>query len=426
MNRARVGVLIGVLLACALGTSAEATGGRTSRVFPEDELNTGRTLHAISGDGRWIAYSTYDHADPWYGTGANSILFVRDLQTDTDYRVTPPRTHFTFGGMSDDGSVVAFATSIDIAAAGDANGQSDGFLWHRSTGVLTLATVSDAEAQGDRGSYDLELSDDGTKMLFRTASTNFATGAGSAVVVYVRDVTAGTTTLVNVLPGGSPGPQPHAQRLSGDGTKVVFEDDYTSYVSGDPHGGAFIRDMATGVITRASVRIDGTADPQTYLLAIDEDGSHVAWSWNGNIKVRDLGSGTTTQAHPSAGFLTGFDLTGDAEHMTWVTGGDAVVLTVDTGVTRKVAVTDGGQRMGASRPHLTDDASKAFFDAVPPPGGPGDIYVHEFGGTPASTCPDGDAQQGQVSGPLYDLAVRLGVEDDVVGPNCDEVVDAGY
>lgn len=426
MKRARVGALVGVLLVCASGTSAEATSGRTTSVFPDDELNTGRTLHAVSGDGRWIAYSTYDHADPWYGTGTNSILFVRDLQTDTDYRVTPPRTSFTFGGMSDDGSVVAFATHADIAAAGDANGQGDGYLWHRATGALTLATVSDTEAQGDRASFDLELSDDGTKVLFRTASTNFATGAGSAVVVYVRDVTAGTTTLVNVLPGGSPGPQPDAQRISGDGTKVVFEDDDTSYVAGDPHGGAFIRNMATGVITRASVRIDGTADPQTYLLAIDADGSHVAWSWNGDVKVRDLGSGTTTQAHPSAGFLTYFDLSGDAEHMMWAVGGDAVVLTVDTGVTRIVSVTDGGQRMGASRPHLTDGAGQAFFAAAPPPGGVSDVYVHELAGTPASTCPDGDAQRGQVSGPLYDLAVRLGVEDDVAGPNCDEVVDAGY
>lgn len=287
--------------------------------------------------------------------------------------------------------------------------------------------MSDSEAQGNQGSSSLELSDDGTKLLFISSSTNFAPGAGGTTsAVYFRDVTAGTTTLVNVLPGGGIGPQPHSQRISGDGTKVVFEDDFTSYVSGDPHGGAFIRDMATGVITRASVRIDGTADPQTYLLAIDEDGSHVAWSWNGNIKVRDLGSGTTTQAHPSAGFLTRFDLTGDAEYMTWATGGDAVVLTVDTGVTRQVAVTDGGQRMGASPPHLTDDATRAFFSAVPPPGGVGDIYVHEFGGTPASTCPGGGAQQGQVSGPLYDLAVRVGVDDDVVGPNCDEVVDAGY
>lgn len=100
MKRARVGALVGVLLACAFGTSAEATGGRTSRVFPDDELNTGRTLQAISGDGRWIAYTTFDHADPLNPTGVNSVLFVRDLQTDTDYRVTPPKTHFQFGGMS--------------------------------------------------------------------------------------------------------------------------------------------------------------------------------------------------------------------------------------------------------------------------------------------------------------------------------------
>lgn len=426
MNRAWVGALIGVLPAVAFGTPAEATGGRTTPVFPDDAFNTGRAFHAVSGDGRWLAYSTVDHANMVAANPLNRVIFVRDLQTDTDYRVTPPNISFEFAGMSDDGATVAVGTHADITSAGDTNGKNDGFLWDRATGVLTLATVSTTEAQGDLSSTPKELSADGTRLLFQSSATTFAAGAGGTfTAVYVRDQAAGTTTLVNELPGGGAGPQPHSAHLSADGTKVVFEHDNTSYVSGDPDGGAFIRDMATGVITRASVRINGTADPEVHMLAIDGDGSHVAWSWGGNIKVHDLGTGTTTQANPGAGFLIHLRLSDDAEYLMWETfESQAVVQVLDTGVVRIVSVTDGGQEMGASLPDLTADGTKAFFSGAPPPAGVADVYVHELGVAPASTCSGGDAQQGQVSGPLYDAAVRAGVENDVAGPSCDVLVDA--
>lgn len=425
-----VGFAFVMLLVGAPAAPAQPTDGRTSRVFPEDGLNTGVTVHAVSGDGRWLAYEVLDPDGLASAEPLNRVMFVRDLQSGMDHRATPPGASFRFAGMSDDGSAVALHMSEDVAAAGDANGQGDGFVWHRSTGALTLVTVSSTGAAGDRQSEPLGLSADGTRVLFTSVATNFAPGAGlTGSALYVRDLTAGTTTLVNVLPDGTPGPQPRAMALSADGTKVVFASLDDAYVAGDPVGGAFIRDMATGVITRASVRIDGTPDRDVHMLALDGDGSHVAWSWNGNIKVRDLGAGVTAQAEPSAGFLLDLGLSAGGRFLTWHTVDDkAVVQDLSTGLVRLVSVTDGGEKMAAGGPPaLTADGTRAFFSAHwPAEAGIADAYVHEIGVPPASTCSSGGAQQGQVSGLAYDVTTAVGLaEAEAAEANCEAVVAAG-
>jgi hypothetical protein len=139
--------------------------------------------------------------------------------------------------------------------------------------------------------------------------TGLACGAGPARRVYLRDIAAGTTRQVSLLPDGQPAPLAFAPSLSGDGRRVAFG---TLRQVLSPAGGpgiatdhVLVRDLPSGRTILASARpgtpatpaVPGSSNPE-----LSRDGSTVGYDSvapdlvdppfepNGaRVYVRDLG-----------------------------------------------------------------------------------------------------------------------------------------
>ena len=112
-------------------------------------------------------------------------------------------------GLSGDGSVTAFASTANNLVAGDTNGVSDVFV-RDAAGLVTRVSVASNGAEANGPSSHPSVSADGTKIAFQSDATNLVAGDTNATTdVFVRDLTAHTTTLVSVPAAGAPASAPN-------------------------------------------------------------------------------------------------------------------------------------------------------------------------------------------------------------------------
>ena len=98
------------------------------------------------------------------------------------------------------------------------------------------------------------MSGDGTRIAFEQFSPQFGFGMTNSAQVFVRDLTAATTTLVSRTPGGAVADEAELPSLSADGDRVSFTTDFDNSPA-IPQ--VFVRDLSAGTTTPVSVRRDG-------------------------------------------------------------------------------------------------------------------------------------------------------------------------
>lgn len=216
--------------------------------------------------------------------------------------------------ISADGRYVAFFSFATNLVAGDTNGAADVFLFDRTLDIMTRVSVGPGAVQGNGGSvvFGQAVSNDGTRVAFESAATNLvAVDGNGAKDVFVW--TSGVTALVSVNSAGT-GPgngESRVSAISGNGRYVVFESDATDLVANDTNGvtDIFVRDLTAGTTTRVSV--DGNeaqANGASFAFGsttVSDDGSIIAFESDatnlvagdtngvGDVFVRDTVSGTT-------------------------------------------------------------------------------------------------------------------------------------
>jgi Tol biopolymer transport system component len=132
------------------------------------------------------------------------------------------------GTLSTTGQYVAFSSSASNLVAGDANGKSDTFVRNMATGTVTLVSRADgvAGAQTDDDSYGGYISADGHLVAFSSEARNLGSAPKEDYqdLVWLRDVTAGTTRLVSRGTGaaGAAAEGAYVADLSADGGAVLF------------------------------------------------------------------------------------------------------------------------------------------------------------------------------------------------------------
>ena len=244
---------------------------------------------ALSDDGRYVAFDSYAPNLVAGDTNGRTDVFVRDLRRGTTERVSvdsrgrqgdqPSR----LDAMSADGRYVVFSSASGQLVPGDTNGRFDVFLRDRVARTTTRVSVSSSGAEGDRDSYDGDVSADGRRVVFTSWSPTLVHGdTNGESDVFLRDLATGTTTLVSTGQGGEPASSwSDSGQLSADGRRVSFVSAGRNLVPRDTNrqADAFVRDLRTGTTRRVSVGPGGReANGMTTSAAISSDGTVVVFS----------------------------------------------------------------------------------------------------------------------------------------------------
>jgi Tol biopolymer transport system component len=257
----------------------------------------------ISGNGRFVVFHTA------CACIHNTVgdVYVRDLKKGTTRLVsvasdgTPADQPSSDATISGDGRYVAFQSAASNLVPGDTNGTTDVFRHDLKTGITIRVSVGPGERQstGGRpgasapnvptpvpiGSTGPSLSTDGNRIAFFSFADGLVDGPHGTGDVYVRDVAAGTTTLVSGGMGGAandagPDAPPLTPSISGDGRRVGFVSFATNLVAGDTNGegDGFVRDLATGEIWRVTTGAGGEGDLAVDGIALDREGEDIAFT----------------------------------------------------------------------------------------------------------------------------------------------------
>src|SRR3954469_4027461 len=202
-----------------------------------------------------------------------------------------------FPTVSGDGRYVAFLSPASNLVSSDVNGQTDAFVRDVVTNTTSLLSVT-GTVQANGPSMGVVAAADGRHFGFTAGASNLAAGDGNSNAdVFVRDTVAKTTTMISVTPAGASGNSASAvEGLSSDGRYVVFDSLATNLVDGDTNAvsDVFVRDVTTGITTRASV---GSTGQQLAAESTDADisatGRYLAFVTRSSGVVPGVGNGAT-------------------------------------------------------------------------------------------------------------------------------------
>lgn len=242
----------------------------TSGAVADDHCGEAR----MSGDGRYVVYSSKatNLTSPGSSNGLYDI-YLRDHDLGTTTRISigsgglEPDGDCRWPEITESGSHVLFSSSATNLVAGDTNGSGDLFLYTVATGAtervnLTyLGGEAGAGVQMDNRRYD--LSDDARYVVFTSTSDDYVTLMTSNATrnVYLRDRTAGTTTLVSYVLGDTGSAGGYAPTIDGDGSHIAFTSNYHLMVAADSDSNddVFLWTASTGAISLISYGTSGSS-----------------------------------------------------------------------------------------------------------------------------------------------------------------------
>ncbi|MDB5385913.1 MAG: hypothetical protein JWM11_1559 [Planctomycetaceae bacterium] len=231
--------------------------------------------------------------------------------------------------ISADGQLIAFQSKADNLVPNDTDGQSDAFVFNRTTGIVTLISVGlDGTAVGKQidDASPAVISPDGRYVAFMSNSGDIIPGFTNFfghIEVYVRDLSTGTTSLVSVAPDGvtAGDGSSSAPVFSADSRHIGFASDSGNLVAGPQYHGnlnLFERDLTTGTTQLVTIGHDGIndGDNSSGPMALSSDGSIAVFQSsaenlvsndnNGieDVFVRNMVTGITTLVSVDSSGLT--------------------------------------------------------------------------------------------------------------------------
>ncbi|MFN8058301.1 MAG: hypothetical protein U0Q12_04000 [Vicinamibacterales bacterium] len=262
------------------------------------QTNLGSRNPVISGDGKWIAYESYDNN--FEGTA----LTIRDIIL---YNVTTPDNNVItrIGGLapgnnssilpsiSTDGRYIAFESQASNLVAGDTNAVNDIFRYDRQTNSIVAVKAGGTTFGNDHSSWP-SISGDGAFIAFNSMATNLVAGdTNGAIEPFVFNFTGSVVSRVAVQASGAGVERSSASgqaSTSGDGRYVAFTSTSAALVAGDTNGvpDVYLFDRTANAMSRVSGAGGGDSP------SIDAVGRFVAFHSQGNVYLRDRHAATTT------------------------------------------------------------------------------------------------------------------------------------
>jgi hypothetical protein len=321
-------LLICALLICVTPTARAAA---TSQSSPGSELVSGASDGdggdlpsfdpTATADGRFVFFTSYARNLTPSPPAGGLRLYRHDMRTARTTLVPIDGTGPSSPVVSANGRLLAYVSSVDYAEGG---GHTEIFVRDMRTGKTILASKATGRAGAPAAAppkYEYlpavaqpSLSANGRYLAFVSTSPNLFPGSWHRRVpaeIYVRDLVAGTTTLVSRASGhrgalaDAPAPNrkspptaamssspPRARNLGPTAAPGAVSD-----------GNVFVRDLTTAKTTAVSrTRVSTTS----YAPAISADGRHVAFFRKGphvapQVFERDMLTGKTALVSRASG-----------------------------------------------------------------------------------------------------------------------------
>ena len=236
---------------------ATDTNGSTGDVFVRDTVNNTTTLISkstggvqgnggsafpdISADGTTVVYESTATNLVAADTNAAQDIFVYVIATGVTGRVSVQNNGSQVTGMSEmgrlsgDGSIATFISYATDVVPGKTSTRGDIIMRDTVNSTTTRVSVSSAFGESNASSYYHDISDDGNTIVFESYATNLTTpNTGGNSDIFVRDVSTGDTSQVNVATNGTPSDafSFHA-RVSNDGLRIAYLSDSSVLVDND-------------------------------------------------------------------------------------------------------------------------------------------------------------------------------------------------
>lgn len=342
----------------------DAKTGQTIRIAPPGVEPDGASQNpSMSGDGRWITFSSRaDNLVPGAATASDQV-FLYDRQTGAIRRISsvaggaPAPGESLTPRVSSDGTAVVFTSWANGLVAEDTNGNDDIFLYRVADGSIVRVSAPAAGGEpNNSASFFPAVSDGGRFVVFASYATNLdAAGepAPSDLDIFVRDTQANTIARASVTSaGGLANAGAQLPSISADGCVVAFHSAASNLVAGDMVAGnkLFVRDRCSGTTEIASLG-NGTPAPAGTVLqerppAVSDDGCLIGMisanvipipgGWRG-VAVRDRCQGFTSRIDLSTGGEGGIGHTngpsfsaGSARYVAFHSGAVNLVVGTDT------------------------------------------------------------------------------------------------
>lgn len=247
----------------------------------------------ISGNNRYVTFTSTSTNLIIGDTNAVADVFVRDLFTNTTIRVSVDSLGnqvngvSTSAGISADGRYVLFQSDATNLVIGDTNAQRDVFVHDQQTGITTRVNIDSLGNQATGGSSTAQaISRDGRYVVYYSAATNLVVGdTNNQSDVFRFDRQTGTTIRVSVADDESEatGGTSTVGTISDNGQYVGFRSVATNLVLNDTNAkaDAFVRDTVNGTTTRVSLSssgVEGDGNVNTLTVSLSGDGRYVLFS----------------------------------------------------------------------------------------------------------------------------------------------------
>jgi Tol biopolymer transport system component len=318
-NAGRGAIIVLIALNAFLATTASALQ-LVSQLHPSFAPPAGGDgdsgLSIVSTDGRYVLFASAAN-NLTLTNNNNSVLpqrlnvFLRDRVNGTTTLVSANLAGTGGGngdsfptGISTNGQFALFESAASDLVANHTNGVNDVFVRDVINGTMTLVSVSANGGSANGVSRGSVMTPDGRYVAFVSAATNLVAGDTNGIPdVFVRDLQAGTTTLVSVGAKSTNSTSPFAgssesPEITPDGRYVVFYSTATNLVPGQTAAGdVYVRDVISGTTAWASASartlfqlLLGTTNVISYNVCLSANGQYVAFEVSSNGWV-----GVTTQ-----------------------------------------------------------------------------------------------------------------------------------
>lgn len=267
-----------------------STGGKEhASVNGSGQLGNQRSYRpSISGDGRYVTFSSVASNLDGNPAGEDEHVYLRDRQAATTTLISKApggalgNKGSAMPALSADGRYVAYESDATNLVAEDTNGRRDVFRYDRSSGATIRVNLASDGAEQGRDVFATKaptISADGRYVAFQSYANNLGPiDEGSDSDIFVHDTATKTTRRVSTASNGAEG-NSHSfnAAISGDGRMIAFDSWASNLVAQDTAGKKDI--FVHGPLTQAvvvdnyhrnndvgltKVEVTGTWRPSTY------------------------------------------------------------------------------------------------------------------------------------------------------------------